>query len=310
MKYEYSISSKSEQRSQLHLIGIFNDKSLRHINYINDNVKTALKKSIELCNFTGELNDHRTFDDMDNNQQLITFGLGDKNLFNPRILNHTISTIMKRIHKTKITSISLNVQNLINEKRNVDLESIIFAIDQTQYKYNYKKSKNKLSLKECIFIGTKRVDDKIFKDITTNAISISQGMMLAKELGNTPPNICNPTYLLNEAKKLKSINKILKISSLDESKMKSLGMGAFLSVSNGSKQPAKLIIIEYMPVKKEKPIVLVGKGITFDTGGISLKPPAKMDEMKYDMSGAGSVMGVMRACAQMRLKKNIIGILA
>ena len=193
---------------------------------------------------------------------------------------------------------------------NVDLEKIIFAIDQTQYKYEYKKSKNKLSLKECLIIGKKRIDNTAFKKIVTNAVSISQGMMLAKDLGNTPPNICNPTYLLNEAKKLKSVNKALKISSLDESKMKSLGMGAFLSVSKGSKQPAKLIIIEYMPIKKDKPIVLVGKGITFDTGGISLKPSSKMDEMKYDMSGAGSVMGVMRACAQMKLKKNVVGILA
>ena len=96
------------------------------------------------------------------------------------------------------------------------------------------------------------------KKITTNAISVSQGMMLAKDLGNTPPNICNPNYLLKEAKKLKSVNKMLKISSLDESKMKSLGMGSFLSVSRGSKQPAQLIVIEYMPLKNEKPIVLVG----------------------------------------------------
>ena len=167
-----------------------------------------------------------------------------------------------------------------------------------------------MTLKECIINGTKKIKDNDFKKITTNAISVSQGMMLAKDLGNTPPNICNPNYLLKEAKKLKSVNKMLKISSLDESKMKSLGMGSFLSVSRGSKQPAQLIVIEYMPLKNEKPIVLVGKGITFDTGGISLKPSAKMDEMKYDMSGAGSVMGVMKACAQMKLKKNVIGILA
>ncbi len=310
MKYEYSISSKSEQRSQIHLVGIFTDKSLGHINYISHDIKNALKKSIELCNFTGELSDYRTFDELDTNRQIIVFGLGDKNLFNPRVLNQSISMMMKKILKTKISILSINIQNLINEKMNVDLEKIIFAIDQTQYKYEYKKSKNKLSLKECLIIGKKRIDNTAFKKIVTNAVSISQGMMLAKDLGNTPPNICNPTYLLNEAKKLKSVNKALKISSLDESKMKSLGMGAFLSVSKGSKQPAKLIIIEYMPIKKDKPIVLVGKGITFDTGGISLKPSSKMDEMKYDMSGAGSVMGVMRACAQMKLKKNVVGILA
>jgi|TARA_B100001540_G_scaffold92307_1_gene83356 leucyl aminopeptidase len=310
MKYKYSTSSKNEHKAQLHLIGIFNDKNIKHISHVNNHVKKALKNSIDLCNFMGELNDHRTFDDTDNNQQVIVFGLGDKSHFNQRILNRAVSGIMKRIHKTKITSISLNIDNLINNNKNVDLEAVVFAIDQTQYKYCHKPSNDKVTLKECIINGTKKIKDNDFKKITTNAISVSQGMMLAKDLGNTPPNICNPNYLLKEAKKLKSVNKMLKISSLDESKMKSLGMGSFLSVSRGSKQPAQLIVIEYMPLKNEKPIVLVGKGITFDTGGISLKPSAKMDEMKYDMSGAGSVMGVMKACAQMKLKKNVIGILA
>jgi leucyl aminopeptidase len=87
-------------------------------------------------------------------------------------------------------------------------------------------------------------------------------------------------------------------------------MGSLLSVSQGSLQPAKLVIIKYTPIKNKQPIVLVGKGITFDTGGISLKPPSSMDEMKYDMSGAGSVVGTMQACAEMNLKNNVIGILA
>ena len=310
MKYKYSTSSKNEHKAQLHLIGIFNDKNIKHISHVNDHVKKALKNSIDLCNFRGELNDHRTFDDTDNNHQVIVFGLGNKDHFNRRILNQSVAEIMKRIHNTKITSISLNIDNLINDKKNIDLEAIIFSIDQTQYKYCYKPTKDKPILKECIINSVKKIKDIDFKKITIDALSVSQGMMLAKDLGNTPPNICNPNYLLKEAKKLKSVNKILKISSLDESKMRSLGMGSFLSVSKGSKQPAQLIIIEYMPLKNEKPIVLVGKGITFDTGGISLKPSPKMDEMKYDMSGAGSVMGVMKACAKMRLKKNVVGILA
>ena len=89
-----------------------------------------------------------------------------------------------------------------------------------------------------------------------------------------------------------------------------MGMGSLLSVSQGSKQPAKLVSIEYMPLKNQDPIVLVGKGITFDTGGISLKPSPNMDEMKYDMSGAGSVLGTMKALAEMRVKKNVVGIIA
>ena len=123
-------------------------------------------------------------------------------------------------------------------------------------------------------------------------------------------NICNPTYLAKEARKLEKINKNIKVEVLDEKKMSALKMGSLLSVSQGSKQPAKLVIIKYMPIKNKQPIILVGKGITFDTGGISLKPSANMDEMKYDMSGAGSVIGTMQACAEMNLKNNVIGILA
>jgi len=125
-----------------------------------------------------------------------------------------------------------------------------------------------------------------------------------------PPNICTPTFLGNEAKKLKKINNTIKIDIFDEKKMKSLKMGSFLSVSKGSKEPAKLITIKYLPVKNKDPIVLVGKGITFDTGGISIKPSAAMDEMKFDMSGAASVIGTLQACAEMKIKTNIIGVLA
>ena len=156
MKYKYSTSSKNEHKAQLHLIGIFNDKNIKHISHVNNHVREALKKSISLCNFMGELGDHRTFDDTDNNQQVIVFGLGDKNNFNQRILNQAVSGIMRRIHKTKITSMSLNIGNLLDDKRNVNLEAIIFAVDQTQYKYCHNSSKDKVMLKECIVIGTKK----------------------------------------------------------------------------------------------------------------------------------------------------------
>ena len=142
------------------------------------------------------------------------------------------------------------------------------------------------------------------------SIAIANGLNKARILGDTPPNICNPTFLAKEAKKLEKLNKNLKVEVLDEKQMRTLKMGSLLSVSQGSTQPAKLVIIKYMPIKNKQPIVLVGKGITFDTGGISLKPSPNMDEMKYDMSGAGSVIGTMQACAEMNLKNNVIGILA
>ena len=138
------------------------------------------------------------------------------------------------------------------------------------------------------------------------ASAIASGMGLTKTLGNLPGNICTPTYLADQAKALAKTHK-LKVTILEENDMEKLGMHSLLSVSHGSRQPAKLITLEYQGAdKKQKPVVLIGKGITFDSGGISLKPGAEMDEMKYDMCGAASVLGTMQAVAEMGLKLNVV----
>ncbi len=143
-----------------------------------------------------------------------------------------------------------------------------------------------------------------------SAQAIADGIDLAKDLGNTPPNICHPAWLADQAKALARRTN-LKCEVLDERRMATLGMGALLAVAQGSAQPPRLIVLRHDGgPAKAAPIVLVGKGITFDTGGISLKPAAEMDEMKYDMSGAGSVLGVMQAVAQAKLKLNVIGVVA
>ena len=140
-------------------------------------------------------------------------------------------------------------------------------------------------------------------------IAIAEGMNLAKDLGNLAPNICTPTYLAEQAAGIAKTYK-LKATVLEQKDMEKLGMGALLAVARGSHQPAKLIALEYWGgAKKAKPVVLVGKGITFDTGGISLKPALEMDEMKYDMCGAASVLGTISAIAKMRLPLNVIGII-
>jgi leucyl aminopeptidase len=140
------------------------------------------------------------------------------------------------------------------------------------------------------------------------AVATADGADLARTLGNLPPNLCTPSYLADEAKKLARHYK-LGIEVLERSDMEKLGMGALLAVTRGSHQPPKLIVLRYTGgAKTKKPLVLVGKGITFDTGGISLKPGAEMDEMKFDMSGAGSVLGAMRALAGMRAPVNVIGV--
>jgi leucyl aminopeptidase len=136
----------------------------------------------------------------------------------------------------------------------------------------------------------------------------ADGVDLARTLGNLPGNICTPGYLAEEAKKLAREFK-LDVDVLERKDMEKLGMGSFLSVARASHQPPKLIVLHYNNAKSKKPLALVGKGITFDTGGISLKPAGEMDEMKFDMSGAGSVLGTLRALAGMKAPVNVVGII-
>lgn len=140
--------------------------------------------------------------------------------------------------------------------------------------------------------------------------ALSAGMDLARDLGNEPPNICNPTYLVGEARKIAKAEKTT-LKVLSEKQMLDLGMGAFMSVSQGSDTPGKMIIIEYKGGKRgDAPVALVGKGITFDTGGISLKPGAGMDEMKFDMCGAAGVLGATRAVINAKMPVNLITVVA
>ena len=141
--------------------------------------------------------------------------------------------------------------------------------------------------------------------------AIGGGVALARDLGNLPPNVCTPIYLGTRAQQLAKEFSSVKTKVLDESAIKALKMGAFLAVSQGSDEPPRLIVVEYRGTKKNTaPICLVGKGITFDSGGISLKDPPAMDEMKFDMSGGGSVLGTVRAIAELKLPINVVGVVA
>jgi leucyl aminopeptidase len=140
--------------------------------------------------------------------------------------------------------------------------------------------------------------------------AIANGVELAKRLGNLPGNICTPSFLADEAKKLGRSHK-LGIEILDRKRIEALKMGSFMSVAKGSSEPPRLIVMKYDGAAKGKgaaPIVLVGKGITFDSGGISIKPASAMDEMKFDMCGAASVFGALRAVAELKLKVNVVGV--
>jgi leucyl aminopeptidase len=140
--------------------------------------------------------------------------------------------------------------------------------------------------------------------------AIGQGVALAKDLGNLPGNVCTPAYLAEQALALGQESPKLEVSVLEEEDMERLRMGALLAVSRGSRQPAKLIVMRYRGAEEPyKPVVLVGKGLTFDAGGISLKPGEAMDEMKFDMCGGASVLGTVRACLRLDLPINLVGVI-
>jgi leucyl aminopeptidase len=189
-----------------------------------------------------------------------------------------------------------------------NLRQAVLSLREAFYRFDQLKSQKKApaaALQHVVFPLSAKAE---LQKTLVEAAATADGMDLAKTLGNLPPNICTPAYLADEAKKLARQFK-LGIDVLERSDMQKLGMGALLAVANASHNPPKLIVLRYNGAAKgQKPIALVGKGITFDTGGISLKPPADMDEMKFDMSGAGSVLGSIRALAGMKAPVNVVGI--
>ncbi len=193
------------------------------------------------------------------------------------------------------------------------VRAIVIAAREAVYRSDELKSQKDDDgrLDRIVFPVDKGAGDDVDRAIAL-AVALANGTELTKRLGDLPSNICTPTFLADTAKQIAKDWK-LKVEILERKDMEALKMGSMLCVTKGSAEPPKLIVLTYAGAKgkdgaKEPPVVLVGKGITFDTGGISLKPGEAMDEMKYDMCGAGSVLGTLRAIAEMGLKINVVGI--
>jgi len=187
------------------------------------------------------------------------------------------------------------------------------VFEHTLYHFNQLKSKpDKRAgrLRRLHFNVADTREQKVVRQAVKEGQAIAAGTRLARDLANLPGNICTPAYLAAQAKKLARQSECIKVKVLGEKEMARLNMGALLSVARGSRQDAKLIVIDYQGGRKQdRPYVLVGKGITFDSGGISIKPSAAMDEMKFDMCGAASTLGTLAAVAEMQLPLNIIGVI-
>ena len=173
-----------------------------------------------------------------------------------------------------------------------------------------KKDEARRPLRKLVFNVPTRRELPLGESAIEHSLAISNGANLCRDVANMPPNICNPAYLADQAKELESYDKV-SVETVGEAQMAELGMNAYLAVGRGSENESIMTLINYQGGNEgDAPIVLVGKGLTFDSGGISIKPSAQMDEMKYDMGGAAGVLGAMRALAELNLPLNVIGVLA
>jgi leucyl aminopeptidase len=227
-----------------------------------------------------------------------------------RILQ-TMTTVLldAQIRDALFTLTEVNIRGLdLHDRVRQTVESVrsrTYRFDQ----FKSGKKKKKTTLRRVTFLTAERGDSKTVREAIAEGEAIANGMDLARNLGNMPGNVCTPGYLASQARLLGREFKSLKINVLGENEIKRLKMGAFLSVTRGSRQAPKLITITYRGGKSgQAPVVLVGKGITFDSGGVSIKPAAAMDEMKYDMCGAAGVIGTMRTVAELGLPVNVIAV--
>ncbi len=192
------------------------------------------------------------------------------------------------------------------------IRQAVEVMSHHQYRFEEFKSKKasrKRQLRRLTLTVPSRRELTLGEEAVRTGQALAAGVKLARDLANRPANVCTPTHLAEQARRLSRTYKSVQVKVLGEAQMRRLGMNSLLSVAQGSAQPAKLITLEYAGTRKSaRPIVLVGKGVTFDTGGISIKPSAAMDEMKYDMCGAATVLGVISAVAELTLPINVVGI--
>lgn len=275
----------------------------------------AIAKHLELGDFSGDKNRFSMLYQLPGvaAKRILLVGLGERDKLTVDTLTQAAYCAANTLKATKVSQ----VISFITDEASAGwadnaVRQSITAVADTFYSFNdFKSNKNEIPTPNLAQWVVAHRTEANLETATHQGAAIAEGMKLCRDLSNSPGNICTPTYLAKTALKLGHSQANLEVEVLEETHMAELGMGSFLSVSKGSEEPGKMIILQYKGGKKgDAPVVLVGKGITFDTGGISLKPGAAMDEMKFDMTGAASVLGTLAACIAMQLPLNVIGVLA
>ncbi len=317
MEFTIKSGSPEKQRSACVVVGVFDNRKLslsaelidRASNgYISEIIRRGdmegkLGATLLLHNVRGTLAD-----------RVLLIGLGKERDFRDKEFRQAIRSAVKLLNETGSYEAVLYLTEEKVKRREVAWRvehAVIVAMDAV-YRFEQMKSEPtevRRPLRKLTLSVPQRSDLGAGEAAAARGMAIAHGMDFAKDLGNLPANVCTPRYLGERAQELSKAYPEIKVTVLERAEIEALGMGSFLSVTSGSEEPPRFIVLEYdQSQRKQKPIVLVGKGITFDTGGISIKPAADMDQMKFDMCGAAAVLGTFRAIAELGSKVNLVGL--
>ncbi len=317
---EFSIvgGSAAKRRTACLVVGVFEGRRLsgpaREVDRVSRGHLTKLARSGDLEGRAGTtLLLHRV--PYLTATRVLVVGLGKEAKFGESAYRNAISTAAKALRDTGASEAIITLADVPCGKRDLAfrIEQLVMGLSESGYRFDHLKSKpanGGTALRKAILSLANEDHLPEARTALRRAEAVAAGVSLARDLGNLPGNICTPAYLGDCAKQMaQELN--LQCEVMGEKEIRKLGMGSFLAVAQGSRQPPRFIVLEHRGGPKgSAPVVLVGKGITFDTGGISLKPGAEMDEMKFDMCGAASVLGAMKAVSLMKLPMNVVGLIA
>lgn len=321
---EFSIKNDNPEKllSDCVIIGVYESQKLSNAALAVDNASAGYLSSIlKRGDMDGKADTTLMLHNVPGvaSERMLLVGLGKESEFSEKQYCKAIRASVKALSNSGASKAAYFLAELpvnqLSTKRKVALmaETMLdaaYRFDAIKRKKEEPKKENENKGIETLYINVPLLSEvKEAKAGLADGLALASGVSFAKNLGNLPPNVCTPTYLADQAQALGKKHDF-KVKILEHDELKKLGMGSFLAVSQGSEEPPKFIIMQHLKGKKDqKPVVLVGKGITFDTGGISLKPGAEMDEMKYDMCGAASVLGTFKTISEMNLALNVVGII-
>lgn len=315
MEFSIKNGNPEKQRTDCVIVGVFEGQKLtdaaKSIDLVANKALSAVLKNGDM---EGKLNSTLVLHNIPEitPKRVLLVGLGKSAEFTEKQYRQAVRAAIKALPKgVADANVYLPEIAIKNASIASKVSQLVEVTVDATYQVNAIKSKKpepKALTK--IAVHVEKADNQQAEVALKQGLAISAGVGLAKDLGNLPPNICTPTYLGEQAKKLAK-QYGFKVEVLDKKEIEKLGMGSFLGVAQGSVEPPRFIVLQHLKGKKtQKPTVLVGKGITFDTGGISLKPGSEMDEMKYDMCGAASVLGTFKAIGELDLAINAVGLIA